>query len=457
MRSFSLLLFASVLLPAQFTSLSTDFSGSTLFFTADFTQAETGQPAYGKLFIADDAGIRPFLIRPREETPVYVFTLGFITNYYDLLGVDIASNGSRIAVTAYHECTVSSLWCSFMDRSDVYDDQGQYMFSADGYVLFSPNGAWALAVGVSTSPPTVLTLIEVSTGARYGLPLSLGNRHWRLHKVADNGTVASVSLNGLLLFRPHAGAQRIPTDSRTIDWAAIDSQGATVVWQERDSAGSYLRVSKVEAPLPSTSLRSPGRIDCAPRISDDGASILFLSRPVADDDPQIFSTRPDGAERRQVTVIPEGVTAAILAGNGSVAWAVTRTGRLLKIDVPSGTQQQFIGPVATFYSPAHCDGGSGGSRWGGAPGEVVSVSASVMPGESVEIRIGGEQAEVTEAGVQRVSFQVPTTLQPGTRHELSIRKSGDSRWIAKPITFNISGLPGGSSTICGPNDAGVLR
>jgi hypothetical protein len=108
----------------------------------------TTEPSYGKLFVADDDGIRLLVLRAREETPVYVFRWGFLTNYYDLIGVDIASNGSRISLTGFHECSteISTIACGFMDRSDIYDDQGQFMFSADGYVSFSPNGAWGLEV-----------------------------------------------------------------------------------------------------------------------------------------------------------------------------------------------------------------------------------------------------------------------------------------------------------------------
>jgi hypothetical protein len=434
MKALCVLMLASAALHAQITSMSTDYSGSALYFTANLAQAGSTEPSYGKLFIADDNGIRLLVARAREETPVYVFRWGFVTNYYDLIGVDVASNGSRISLTGFHECSgISTIACSFMDGSDIYDDQGRSMFSANGYVSFSPNGAWGLEVAMNSGPFPRLTLIEVASGIRHSISFSQAYRYWRLHKVANDGTVALVSTGNLSMFRPPDAVQRIPTGMWP-RWAAIDAQPSTVIWQE----GSYLSVWKVDAPLPAKSLQVPGRIDFAPRISDDGSRILFLSRPEAENDPQIFTMRADGTGRRQISAIQEGVASSILSGNGAVAWAVTRTGRLLKIDVASGTQQQLIGPVAAFCYPTHLSGGYLGERLSGAPGEVFSAAASVMPGEQVRVQIGSEPAQVTDVGVQKVSFLVPATLAVGSRHEVSISKSGDSRWTSKPMTLEIS-------------------
>lgn len=455
MRLSALLLVLAVCLSAQYTSLSTDSSGSTLFFTADFLQPGADQPNWGKLFIADDNGVRPFLIRPREVTPIRVFTDGHITNPYDLLGVDLASNNSRISVAAFHECTVTVQYCQFMDSSDVYDDRGGHLFSTDGLVSFSPNGAWALAVGVSAAgPQSRFTLLELATGRRYEPPSGLGNRYWRSHKVADNGTVAYIGSGRLYLFRPPGAVESVPVGSA---WATIDAKGSVVVVETGDREGSYLMALNTAKISELNTLRVAGWGDYAPRVSDDGDRILFLSTPTGTDDPQIFTVRPDGTARRQVTVIPEGVVSAILSGNGEVSWAVTRTGRLLKIAVPTGAQEEMIGPVAAFYWPRHCSGSFGGSALSGGIGQVVSVEASVMPGETVDVRIGREPAIVTEVAVQKVSFRIPDALAPGA-YGLAIRKSGDPRWLGAIRTIGVSDvpIPQESLTRCGPGES-VLR
>lgn len=442
----SFLLALTSALPAQYTSLSTDSSGSTLFFTAEFTQPESAQAVWGKLFIADDEGVRPFLIRPRDVTPIRVFNDGHITNAYDLLGVDLASNGSRLAVAGARECTVTVQYCQFMDTSDVYDNQGQFLLTANGLVSFSPNGEWALAVGVSSDAPfTQFTLIEVATDRRYALPTGLGNRYWRLHKVADNGTAAYLRGGQLILFHPSIGVQETFFGG---EWVAIDASASTVVL-ERNSALQVLPTARL-SPL---SLTPPGWRDFAPRISDNGQRILFLSTPSDANDPQIYSVKPDGSQRRQVTAIPEGVISAILSGNGEVSWAVTRTGRLLKISLLTGQQQEFIGPVAAFHWPSHCSGTFYGGSLSAGLGQVITVDAYVMPGEEVEVFLGSNPAPVTDVAVQRVSFRIPTTLPPGG-YSLSIQKPGDPNWLAKPIRMGVSAefVPQESRTQCGPGD-----
>ncbi|MFN7934268.1 MAG: hypothetical protein U0R19_13140 [Bryobacteraceae bacterium] len=442
-----LLLAVSVALQAQYTSLSTDSIGSTLFFTAEFTQPDSAQPAWGKLFIAGDEGVRPFLIRSRDVTPVRVFNDGHITNAYDLVGVDLASNGSRLAVAGARECTVTVQFCQFMDTSDVYGNQGQYLFTANGLVSFSPNGEWALAVGVSAAAPfTQLTLIEVATGRRYALPTGLGNRYWRLHKVADNGTVAYLQSGRLILFHPSSGMQETFLGG---EWVAIDASASTVVLQ-RPSTLQVVQTARLSAPL---NLTPPGWRDFAPRISDNGQRILFLSTPSDTDDPQIYSVNPDGSQRRQVIAIPEGVMSAILSGNGEVSWAATRTGRLLKISLLTGQQQEFIGPVAAFYWPSHCSGTFYGGSLSAGLGQVITVDAYVMPGEAVKVFLGSTPATVTDVAVQRVSFRIPTTLPPGG-YSLSIQKPGDPNWLAKsiPIGVRTEFVPQESLTQCGPGD-----
>ncbi len=55
---------------AQFSSLSTNTDGTTLFFTTPLGQTGLGQANQGKVFLADSAGIRPWLIRSRVCDPV---------------------------------------------------------------------------------------------------------------------------------------------------------------------------------------------------------------------------------------------------------------------------------------------------------------------------------------------------------------------------------------------------
>jgi len=444
-------------LTAQYTSLSTDYSGSTLYFTTELSQAGSDQPDHGKVFIADADGIRPLLIREREVTSVRTVSGGLapLTNYFHLVGVDIASRGSRIAVVGFRECGASSIQCGYADRADLYNDRGELTLSTDEFVTLSPNGRWALATAVGlTSPVTRLSLFNLDSGARYDpqRPNILGSRSWRMHDVADNGTMVAALGRELLVFQPPSFSRQVSSLNGSIDAAVIDAQGQMIVWEETTGGARSVRslgVLHLSSGGASQSLRVPDRSDYSPKISDDGAVILFLSTPADADDPQVFTVRPDGTGRRQVTAEIEGISAAVLSGGGEWAWAVTRTGRLLRFSVVSGVQEQHVGPVAAFLYPPHCLGSAQPSVLAGIAGQIVSARASVMPWETVEIHIGTHTAPIVEVGVQRLSFQVPSDLLPNTRYELSISKPGDPGWKTNSkVAFSFSGepFPASSST-----------
>ena len=134
---------------AQFSGMATDHEGSRLFFTTDLSQRGSDQPGWGKLFIADEKGVRSLLVRNRDvfrgaiaEGP---FANGETTNFYNINGVDVSSDASVLAVSAVRVCQgYTSGLCRYSDQTTVYNQRGETVVPTDGRLVLSPSGQWAL-------------------------------------------------------------------------------------------------------------------------------------------------------------------------------------------------------------------------------------------------------------------------------------------------------------------------
>ena len=91
-------------------------------------------------------------------------------------------------------------------------------------------------------------------------------------------------------------------------------------------------------------------------ISNDGSEILYLRDPGILQTTQAFTIHPDGTGNAQLTNFAQPVDEAVIAGSGTMAFAITG-GRLEQVDVPSGAVQELIArtpvcnPVAASLAP----------------------------------------------------------------------------------------------------------
>jgi uncharacterized protein (TIGR03437 family) len=424
---------------AQFSSMATDYAGQRLLFTTNLSQTGSGQPDYGKLFIADWRGVQPLLIYNRDvlsTTGLYPGQPGILTNNYNVDGVDVSSNGAYISVVAASACGgYTALFCGSADASTLYDARGQVALTAAGQALLSRNGKWALAVQNTLYGATSLVLYDLSTNAKFPIFSDAGQSDWNANSIADDGTAVipyyPPKYPGLLVFRPPASVRSIAI-GRGVRSAVIDAAGTVIVWEE--GFGNSTLQAVYTADLGKTvDLGTSGWSDSQPRLSDDGSTILFLSTPIVTNDPQAFLMAIDGTRRRRVTAEPEGISKAVLSGNGRVVWAATRTGRLVKIDADTGARTQYTEPLAAFLELEPWNDPV--DRWFSAgsntPGGVISVAASVMPGERVEITVHDQPAPVVRVEPQRVVFQIPWAALPNpgvTSVPLGIRKPDSPSW-----------------------------
>src|SRR5262245_5174886 len=89
-------------------------------------------------------------------------------------------------------------------------------------------------------------------------------------------------------------------------------------------------------------------------MSNSGDRIAFLASAglgdsVAEGSVQLYTISPEGTGLRQATHDSAGIAEAVLAGAGTVAYAVTSDGRILRIDLDSDLVTELIGRTVTLH------------------------------------------------------------------------------------------------------------
>ena len=443
---------------AQFSSMSSDHSGSRLFFSTELAQTGAGQPAWGKAFVATASGVQPFLVLNREVTAWEEAGRRVqITNFYNIDGIHLASGGSALSVQALRECAISSASCGYADQTTVYNDRGETILTASGRLLLSPNGKWALRVaGPLTSHLTLVSIFDLVNKAVYPiLPgVSFGNREWWLHDIADDGTavIAGSELGSgdqILILRPPNSVRVAWRPANPLGSATIDAVGRLVAWSERDRVSGRGSVHLLRLrPLPprarmvdnseAVDVTPESWDESKPQLSDDGTQLLLISIQLPDGPPQLQLLDTTSLTRRQITSELEGIATGVLSGDGRVAWALTRRGRLVRIDTDSSAVKQITPPLAAFLRPAYYPNTQVPPGVSGTPGEAIALPASVMPGESVEITVDGQLMPILAVNVQSVLFQLPWTLNVGiVGRSITIRKPATQEWSGNTYNLNV--------------------
>jgi uncharacterized protein (TIGR03437 family) len=146
-------------------------------------------------------------------------------------------------------------------------------------------------------------------------------------------------------------------------------------------------------------------------ISADGQWVLYIS--VIGTVPQLFFSRVDGSDWRQLTIGDEGVQDATLSHDGRVAFGVTGRGSLLRIDTASGAAQEWVGPtprdlkLTAVPSPGSLNFLTG---TGLADGE--GIASPPLPEEisGVRLTVNGVPMLLHSVSRNHIAFQIPWEL-----------------------------------------------
>ena len=419
---------------AQFFGLATPADGSRVYFATTLRQKDTAQPIWGKLFQVDASGLSLALARDQDVPVVADPAQAYPTNAYDFAAADVASNGQVFAAAAWRSCLGPQEACNRLAPGITTISSGGTQQDFPGILRLSAGGTWAFGSNGQPADPTLPIydyLVNVATGElrTFGSANSHGIYQdiyvaTSGRPVADDGT--AVYSDGYRVMVLH------DTDVRTIisatgggDFladAVIDAAGRVIVYSVcRDTTlggpnNFYCTAGSLRLADPAGSGSSLLAADgYAPSMSDDGAQVLYLSNRTGKAQVRIMSTA--GGSDRQLTGDPDGVVRAILSGDGSMAYAVSNGGRLLKIFVATAAVQEVVPrtPFLAQYQEFTLTPGKLVPLTGAGLSDSNFVSAPPLPLSlgGVQVTIQGRPARILSVNPTTIMVLVPPDVTPG--------------------------------------------
>jgi len=106
------------------------------------------------------------------------------------------------------------------------------------------------------------------------------------------------------------------------------------------------------------------------------------------------------------------MSVATLSGDGTIAYAATPDGRILRISVPSGDTDELAGRTPPVNGLQNT--GVGWVNW--------ITGAALSAGETLpQVQVGDLPAPVITASSSLVKFQIPWEIRPGKQAEIRLQ------------------------------------
>jgi uncharacterized protein (TIGR03437 family) len=371
-----------------------------LYFATTLRMPGAGQSLASKLFRIDSSGAH------------LVDDEGNVASgapYWDLSHPSVSADGARLVYTAHQFCNIGDV-CSFDEESTPKTPPSapRLFVPADaGGAAISGNGRYAVSYSTILGPvPSGYSpvLIDFSTGKRTTLTQATYGH-------------PQISSTGLLLVTIRAPQGYVPAiispDGTTTllgsaNLTAISDDGATLAYADAKTGQLFAQATGG----PAVRIGTAGQQITQLQLNRDGTRVMFVSIGSLVDPPkpaQLFYARTDGSGLRQLTQVPEGVSEAILSGDGKVAFALTNTGALLRVDTTTGFATTL---VESFPSSL--------SLFGGSPGSLVVFTGFNFPYASatgtppysaslsgVSVTVEGKPAPLLQVSSTQIVFQIP--------------------------------------------------
>ncbi len=395
-----LLLSHGLCLPAAgqaFQDLSTTADGSILYFSSPVRQKNTDQKFYSKIFRWTAAEAVKLVAEVRDPGPAD--NCG-PSQFYQLSRPQVSADGTVFGYTASRPVEVNR-YCSPAEPNQSIVAQLGRTARLDGNLALSPNGRYA----ITTTFVGLLDDFHAVTDLPNGLPLIVaGAFNGSSRRVTNEGTILTPKPSAVIL-TDRTGLTRVLPSKWAVDDAIIDPAATRVVYVTRLGPNSPARLSVINVQTGNESELITGFAITNPLISADGSTILYTS---AGSGPlQLFSIAIDGSNRRQLTHEKDAIVSAVVAGNGLVAFAVTSTSRLLRIDVASGATSELVAATPLIIAANRA---SAPTTSIAAAGSLMQIAASGLDG-SAQLSLCGRPVTLTQ---HLTRFQVPFDLPEGT-------------------------------------------
>jgi uncharacterized protein (TIGR03437 family) len=399
----ALLLCVAFSVYAQIQDLATTADGGQVYFSTPYRLKGSADPGYPKIYRYAEHGFelfREFQLIP-EPSPD--------TNFFMAERPSVSADGQTVAFTAARNCAGGSHCIGFVYFQSWIAHNGAADASISfGRITLSPNARFALVTDRGgTFGPSPIALYDLSAGAATVLanfqPIGDGR-----YAVANDGAVLLLgSSAGPVLWRSGAftpvqfeappTCTRLSANDSLIVYESDPSGPGTITLRAHDiSTGREIVLISAPTPRDYQPAPTPGAY-LHPTLTYDGRMVAYTLGT------DLFLQRTDGAAPSKLASAPEGFQDAVISGFGNVVYASTVTGRLLKIEIGSGSL------VELSAAPPH-----------------IEVTPSVfVPGARVDVAMptgSGDAAIVTEGGLAPViarsestaTFEIPWETPPNS-------------------------------------------
>ena len=396
---------------AQFTDIAVTDDGGQIYFTFLPLRGETGGGIFrwtGERFerFVGEAPVDP------DESRTAGFT---ILRRRPML----SGGGGLVAWTDEHRCYgYASCAANPIFWTLSLTGAGSQPIVLDGRIQISRNGRYVASAN---------ELRDLSSGSVSRFPLSVTSD---AQSITSDGRVLGYDGASMLLWS-QAASRVISTRFRT---GVISDNGRYIV-----AVGEFLGEGER---LVALNVDSGAQVELgtgtSPSISNDGLQVLFLSgRPA-----QLYLASTITAERRRITDAPEGILAEVLAGFGRTAIAATNNGRLLRIDVNTGTAVDLIPRTPLLSAPsvvAPCDA-IRFKAYGVPEGETLRLTLDAgFPGAGWRSRLGRGAAPDSRSSSTTARLEIDNNSPFDSSWPLTIRRIYPVS-VSEPSHQDFSGL-----------------
>lgn len=385
-------------------NLATDFHGSTLYFTTSLRQRGTTQSAISKVFGLSAAGLQ--LIQQSS--------FNSIVPGAPIYGRPSVSGDGAVLAINWHGYCLGGSFCLFQNSNASLIRTPAGGMNIAGLANVSPNGRFVLVYGTGHLgapgglPPAVpgqVKLLDLTTG---NTAVIGQNAPGDGQLVANDGTALVQTGANIQLVGPKGNATFTP--AAQMNHVQLSADAGRILYDTFRADGG-IRVLEVASGIDRQV--APGSF---PRLAEDGRRFSFLNGN------QVWLGDALSGPVSALTQEPEGIAEQTVAGDGSVVFAATNSGRVLSIDVASGNLTQLLGSTPPGFTALGATAVPGSYNW------LTGTNDA-----SLQIRVNGVAAIILGASPDRLLIQVPWEVQPDA-------SAASVVWGAEPAWEQVVGI-----------------
>lgn len=426
--------------------IATPYDGSAVYFASKLRIKGSNQPSHGKLFVADENGVRLFRSRIAAGIPPSNALCGS-GPFYSFTSVHSVSRDGLVAAGIEREATGCSAppvsYGSSLLRPNAERDIA-------AFVNVSPSGRFAIVITRFTGRSWDLSgasFLDTQSGTE--TPISLPKRTVAYETFGLVGGSHAISDDGIAILRHYpAGMQSFlvrpggdpqPFPVPEANPLAISADGTQVLYDLAPMRQLRLFDLKKQADYLVTNYDQP---IANAQMSDDAQRIVFQSGN------RWYIVQADGGARRVLLDETVQATSAVLSGNGKVLYALTSLAaegmRVITMDVDRDEQVEIIGPTPFVVDQRiWVDAGliAGISGGGFSRANLLATPPLNSSLGGVAVRVGERPAPIFEAAPDRVRFQVPWDTPASSNVPVVIESSSQSPFDFPETYLNVNTRP----------------